>query len=404
MARRVRSSPLEHRSSRLKLPVAKKPVWVKLAEGLSLGYRRNAGPGSWSMRVADGKGGNWVKAIGFADDFEGTRDTFDYWAAQDRARKLHRGSAADDGTKLQTVAEALKSYKADLEGREGGVAVVTQIENQHLPATLASKLVAQLNARELRAWRDGLTAKGLAAGSATRYCKVLGAALRHAAAMDQRVTNTNAFKVGLVSLPGSVNARNVILPDATVRAVVSAAYAISPSLGLYVEVLATCGCRPIQARRLTCGDLGRDRLSMPSGKKGGKGKRTIRHRPLPIAADLAARLKAAAKGRPHDAPLLVKDDGTPWEIWALREPFREVAECVGLDPDEATPYCLRHSSITRQLRQNVPVRIVADAHDTSVGEIERHYSKYISHHADDLLRAALIDLDTPATGNVVSLR
>src|SRR5262245_55408279 len=124
MARRVRSSPLEHRSSRLKLPVAKKPVWIKLAEGLSRGYLRNAGPDGGSLRVADGTGGTWVPAIGFADAFEGTRDALDYWAAQDRARRLHRGSAADDGTKLQTVAEAMDSYKRDLEARSANVAVV----------------------------------------------------------------------------------------------------------------------------------------------------------------------------------------------------------------------------------------------------------------------------------------
>src|SRR5262245_2067432 len=404
MARRVRSSVLEHRTTRLKLAIRKAPYYQKLAVGLHLAYRRCEGNGSWSVRVANGRGSSWLKRLAHADDFEGVAGALTYWDAQQKARELHRGGATDDGTKPQNVSEAIKSYKRDLEARGASVAVVTQIENQHLPETLASKLVGTLNARELRSWRDALSDKGLAPGSVTRYAKALGAALRHAAAMDQRVTNTSAVTVGLASLPGSVNARNLILADGIVHALVRAAYEVRPTLGLLVEVLATTGCRPIQARRLDCGDLGRDRVSMPSSKKGGKGKRTIRYRPLPIGADLAARLKAAARGKPLQAPLLQNDNGQPWKTWELREPFRQVAARVRLDPDEATPYCLRHSSIARQLLKNVPVRIVADAHDTSVGEIERHYSKYISHHADDLLRVALIDLSQVKDDNVLPLK
>jgi hypothetical protein len=62
MARNIRAPSLEHRTGRLKLPVRGKPYWVKLASGLSLGYRRNAVAGAWIVRRSDGKGGNWTKA------------------------------------------------------------------------------------------------------------------------------------------------------------------------------------------------------------------------------------------------------------------------------------------------------------------------------------------------------
>lgn len=61
---------LETRTSRLKLAVAKKPVFVKIGPGIGLGYRRNKTAGTWVARVADGNGGNWTKAIGNADDFD----------------------------------------------------------------------------------------------------------------------------------------------------------------------------------------------------------------------------------------------------------------------------------------------------------------------------------------------
>ena len=69
MARNTRSSRLETRSNRLKLPVTKKPVYVKIDRGIALGYRRNHGAGTWVMRVTrDGE--DWTKKIGIADDCE----------------------------------------------------------------------------------------------------------------------------------------------------------------------------------------------------------------------------------------------------------------------------------------------------------------------------------------------
>ena len=67
MARRVRSAELETRSSRLRLPVAPKPVFVKIGVGVGLGYRRNATAGSWVVRLADGKGGYRTNTIAMAE-------------------------------------------------------------------------------------------------------------------------------------------------------------------------------------------------------------------------------------------------------------------------------------------------------------------------------------------------
>ena len=54
MARNARAPKLETRSNRLKLPVAKKPTFVRIAPGISLGYRRNErlAPGSSASPMA----------------------------------------------------------------------------------------------------------------------------------------------------------------------------------------------------------------------------------------------------------------------------------------------------------------------------------------------------------------
>jgi hypothetical protein len=117
-------------------------------------------------------------------------------------------------------------------------------------------------------------------------------------------------------------------------------------------------------------------------------------------------LKLGAAGRPANAPLLLWRDGRGWgddPSVNYRADMRAIVAEVGLDPQVVTAYAFRHSSICRQLLANVPVRVVASVHDTSVAQIEAHYSKYISEHSDQLSRRALLQLDAPTGHNVVAL-
>jgi hypothetical protein len=59
------------------------------------------------------------------------------------------------------------------------------------------------------------------------------------------------------------------------------------------------------------------------------------------------------------------------------------------------PRSMRHSSIGRALLKNVPIKIVADWHDTSVGIIEKHYARFIINSADTLICDALLDTSPP---------
>ena len=85
--------------------------------------------------------------------------------------------------------------------------------------------------------------------------------------------------------------------------------------------------------------------------------------------------------------------------------FRAIVAEVGLVPAEVTAYALRHSSIVRMLLAGIPVRLVASLHDTSITEIERHYSRFISEvaHSDALSRRALLADQPPVADNVIPL-
>ena len=242
-----------------------------------------------------------------------------------------------------------------------------------------------------------------APASADRTARVLKAAFNLAAEDDPRITNSAAWRTGLARLPDSEHARNVVLPDDTVRDLVAAAYALDQNFGLFAELAAVTGARTSQLLRIEVRDLQDNgdgpRVLVPCSRKGRR--RQSERRPSPVSPALAAALRQAAAGRPADAPLLVLPTVVPGRL------FARLVTQLGLDP-AVTLYALhalRHSSITRMLLASVPVRVVASTHDTSVAQIEKTYSRYISDHADTLVRRALLDTGLPSVAdNVVPLQ
>jgi integrase len=402
-----RAAKLESASGRRRLLPAKKPVWVRVSPGIHLGYRRNVGPGTWSVRGTDGHGADWIKRLALADDFEPADGSavLSYWQAVDVARKAVRGGE-EGGARPLTVGEAIDRYQVDLTAR-GSDPYNAAALRVHLSPAMLARLVSALTANELRKWRDSLLAGGLAPSSVNRTRTRLKAALNLAASLDpERITNARAWRVGLAALPDAHRARDVTLTDAEILRLIEEARAIDPRLGLYVEVLAVTGARASQAARLLVGDLQADRLMMPTSKKG-RGVKVIRRYPVPIPSGLAAALAEEAQSRPADVSLLRDPDGEAWKHsrmgWRQRELFHKTVAAAGLDPDRVTPYALRHSSIVRQLRRGTPIALVAGAHDTSPAIIMRNYAAYIVHHDDTLLRAGMLDTSVPAADNIVAL-
>ena len=438
MARSTRSPKLETRTARLKLPSRKKPYSAPVAPGVILLYRRNHGAGTWGVRLTEGK--DETHRLATADDYAEAdgRDVLDFWRAQDAARTMareHEGSAEP-----VTVAAAIDAYREDLRTRQGDLGNVARAR-AHLSPEMLARTISSLNAGELKRWRDRL-AKHMTPASVNRTATCLKAAFNLAADHDERITR-RPWATGLQAIRGAEQSRNVILSDTTIRDIVKEAHQPNTrpadllrgearrkaeedgrrwadAFGLLVEVLAVTGARVSQVARLEVQDLQGDRteprLMMPSSKKG-KGVKQVLRRPVPIPANLALRLRAAAGDRAANTPLLVKPGAAPWRksdhsrLFArvarrLQERARQAAcergadaeavEKVGAELEDVTVYALRHSSIVRQLLANVPVRVVAAGHDTSVAMIERTYSRYIADHADALTRRALLNIAEPA--------
>jgi len=303
--------------------------------------------------------------------------------------ETERGEAGYTAPPL-TVGTALDQYEADLRTRNADAGNVGRVR-AHLPASLANKPAPDLTEAELKRWRDGLADK-LAPATVNRTTTALKAALNLAADLDRRITSRRPWEIGLATLPGAEQSRNVILADDVVRRLIAAAYEHSPQFGMLVEAAAVTGARYRQLANLQCQDLQQSqtpRLMIPASAKGRGTKATLR-RPVPISAELAGRLAQGAEGRAANAPLLTKPSGEPWRKSDHARLFARAAVRCGLDPEEVTIYALRHSSIVRQIKANVPIRIIAVNHDTSVAMIERHYSAEIADFTDDIARGAML--------------
>lgn len=421
MARRIRHPSLETRTSRLKLLPRGKPYrGPKLARGLRMDYRRNSGNGTWIAvgamgRAADGKDRYWNKGVGQADDFDDAdgKRVLTFFQGCDATKQLALKPGADAGVAGSapiSVDSGLKAYEDDLKAR-GADVYNAKHPRAHLTAALLARPIMLLTVTELKKWRDSLLGK-ISPATINRICNSLCAALELAAQHDDRIQNRTGWERGLEGLPDAQRARNVVISDAHVRAFVTEAYARDAGLGLLVEVLAETGTRPSQAIRL-CVDELQDHLPKPkvlmpkSGKGGGRNRSQQKHErySVPVSAQLARKLRQAALGRPGEAPLLLQSDGQPWSSDPsadYRSDVHAIVKAIGLDPEVVTMYALRHSNITRMLLAGWPIRLVASLHNTSVGQIERNYSRYITEHSDDYTPAALLD-EAPAVDNVVPM-
>ena len=139
MPRALRSSTLQTRTSRAKLAKRPKPYLFSVAPGIALGYRGNAGAGSWSVRKATGDGKNWIDKVALADDRESSngKTVLTFSEACDRAKALVRGPAADAG-RPATVDEALNAYADNLRARNAGVTNAAQPRRHLTPSLLAT--------------------------------------------------------------------------------------------------------------------------------------------------------------------------------------------------------------------------------------------------------------------------
>lgn len=430
MGRALKDVRLQDRMVRARLKPANHPYWRGVSQGFHVGYYRGKRAGSWVVRYrkpGSGSGTGYVsEVIGDADDVAAADGdmVLNWGQALSRAidwvkRQRESGIVACDPK--MTVGRALELYVAgrdDRDSKRAGRPIRSDASSRlslHVLSDpeLPHVRLADLTEGYLREWQRGLGE--LKGSSKRRLINDLKAAL-NAAYLDNRTSLSNDFpaiiKVGLKPIfaadPDEPVARvNQVLDDEQVRSIVKAAAEIDEvgDFGRLVLVLAATGARFSQVTRMLVQDVQQEqgRLLVPHSRKGqGKTNGYVR---VPVDAGVIEALGPAVRGRHPQAPLLERwrlrqigpaswerVERAPWKTASeMTRKWQQVRTVLDLAP-EVVPYALRHSSIVRALRRDLPIRLVAALHDTSVAMIERHYSRWIADRMDDLASGAIIPL------------
>jgi integrase len=160
MARRVRDKDIETREARGKLKQSGKPYWRSIGKGLHVGYRKNQRGGVWVVRrYLDQQKAYEVKTVAAADDVEDANGVgiLDFWQAQEAARNMRPGAAAN--VTGYTVKKAVADYLEHLEGRASYHDAKKRLEAFVLPK-FGSKTVNSLDEDEIRKWHRGIAKQG----------------------------------------------------------------------------------------------------------------------------------------------------------------------------------------------------------------------------------------------------
>lgn len=445
MARTVKDATIGSPAARAKLAPRGRPYWRSVERGLHLGYRRLKGKknGTWWARHYLGDQQYKREAIGDADDHSNADGlvvlTFDQ--AQAKARLLMIERARKGNSAGVSVQAAVEDYIATRDkrestrkGRNARSDAATRLKRYVLSTKLAEATLDDLEESELAKWRADLSSE-LKATTKQRLVNDFRAALNSAHRKYRRQLAAEfpaTIKNGLRA-PDSedgdaepVARDNQILTDAQVVALIAAAREVDGEqdwdgdLFRMVVVLAATGARFSQVARMKVGDVQRPngRLMVPTSRKG-RGRKAVAHIPMPVGRDVLDALLPAVTGRGPAEPLLQRwrhvqvpgkdllrwqrDSRGPWSSSAeLTRPWDHLRKEAGMPA--VIPYALRHSSIVRGIGANLPIRLVAALHDTSVAMIEKHYSKWIASGLDELAAAAVVSLVPVATGNVTSFR
>jgi integrase len=423
--------------------------WRRIDAEIHLGYRKGRRGGVWLVRWRNGAGYKQAP-LGTADDAIGA-GTLDFEAALKAARAHVQAArleamAAVDGPVL-TVRSAVEAYvmSRDVRASKRAGRQIRSDASQRLaryvlgqpsrgkrkevtPAPIADIALHILTETDLLTWREQLP-ELMKSTTRQRLVNDVKAALNGSYAANRMrlpAALPAAIKHGLRAIDREdaepVARDNQILPDADVGRIVQAAREIDleqsweGDLFRLVVVLASTGARFSQVTRMTVGDVQRasGRLMVPPSRKG-KGTKAATAIAIPVGMDVLDALLPATTGRKTGETLLerwrfeqvgpakwIRTRRGAWLASAeMARPWAEIRRRAQLTAD-IVPYALRHSSIVRGIRSNLPLRLVAGLHDTSTQMIERHYSRWIVDGLEEIARAAVVSIVPPLKGATVT--
>lgn len=424
MARTVRDANLESRAARERLKPAHEPYWRTIDQGAHIGYRKGARGGSWIARFHDPAEGYHKAKLGQADDTQDPDGVtiLSFGQAQAKARDWFTGqgrkaaglepAAAGPYKVKDAVAEYLDWYKAH---RKAYYATKSTIDHHVLP-DLGDIDITRLTTKKIQDWHRGIAASPAQLRSrkggkvntraiegddaqrkrkstANRILTVLKAALNHAW-HEGRIVNDTAWRK--VKPFKAVNAPVIrYLTQAECTRLVNAC---EPGFRQMVRAALLTGCRYGELTRLIVADVNSDggTLAIRISKSG-----KVRH--VTLTDEAQGFFADATAGKPGNALIFTKPDGTPWREAHQRRPLLDACARASIAP-AISFHILRHTHGSLLAMAGVPLNVIAaQLGHADTRMTERHYAHLAPSYIADTIRAHFPNLGIGGKSNIKKL-
>jgi len=129
-----------------------------------------------------------------------------------------------------------------------------------------------------------------------------------------------------------------------------------------------------------------------------------RPRHLYLTAEGREFFALCAAGKPPDALLLPRPDGTPWGKSHQQRPLNEACAAARITP-AVSFHILRHTYASRLVMRGAPLPVVAtQLGHTDTRMVEKHYGHLAPSYVADTIRATFGELGITGKSNVTMLR
>jgi integrase len=410
MARLVRHTVLETRTSRSKLKPRAKPYWRSLDPGLHLGYRKGKNGGAWVVRRYIGNEQYQETRLGVADDFADADGltVLSFAQAQEAARRHHvQQTRADHGLpdrdEPYTVEHCREAYLQWMEQhrRSGDDAraranalilpVLGDIEASKLTASIIQNWLVSVAATAPRLRtrkgesqrhriidrRDAETVRRRRA-TANRTLTVLKAALNRAWRAGN-IADDSAWR-RVEPFENADAARIRYLTTVEARRLINACPMDFRQL---VQAALATGARYGELIVLRASDYHADSDTLHiRASKTGKGRHVY------LTAEGKTFFTALASGKAGDALLLAKANGSTWDKSHQARPMSDACTHAKILP-AISFHGLRHTYASLAVMNGAPLLVVAkNLGHSDTRMVEKHYGHLAPSYIADAIRDA----------------
>jgi integrase len=425
MARTIEDRKLDTRAARQRLKKRREPWWRSISEGLSIGYRKGATGGTWIARHYSPEHGRRYHSIGTSDDVvdaDGVH-VFSFDQAQKESHKWFADLARQDGGEVRpgpfTVKACVDEYLTWLkEHRKDGrnsryradaliLPVLGHIQCDKLtteqiekwlrdiansPALLRSRKDAKKrNTRKLD--KSDTEAIRRRRSSANRTWTILRAALNRAW-RKHKIHSDDAWR-RVEPFEEVDGARVRYLSVAEAKRLVNACESDFRKL---VQGALVTGARYGELASLRASDFNPDSHTVHvRTSKSGKGRHIV------LNDEGVALFKSLVAGKPSDALLLPKRDGSSWAAAHQIRPMADASKHAKINPPISF-HGLRHTYASLAIMNGVPLMVVAkNLGHSDTRMVEKHYGHLAQNFITDAIRKGAPTFGIEPETDVVSI-